>query len=160
MRGREGAAGGEKTGRASCTPATRSDNDGEMRSRRCNRCRPHRTPKSDVVVQRLQPHSPHRKERECRDGPSPYGAVKESIHPSVAFAVADKLEPNGKLSVSLEFINLDTFSPLSVVKQIPARAIAGSRASTSGLLAPNPLTTHRRQCRTYAPMQRSFAPCS
>ena len=84
----------------------------------------------------------------------------ESIHSPVAFAVADKLDPQGRLKVALEFTNLDASSPLSVVKQIPARAIAGSRASTSGLLAPNPVTTHRCQCRAYAPMQRSSAPCS
>ncbi len=84
----------------------------------------------------------------------------ESINPRLAFPVDNKLEPNGKLSVSLEFTNLDAFSPLSVVKQIPARAIAGSRATTSGLLAPIPLTTHRRHRRAYAPKKTASAPCS
>ena len=77
-----------------------------------------------------------------------YGEVMESINSRMAFPVDNRLEPNGPLNDAADFTNMDDFSPLAVVKQVPARAIAGSRASPSGLLVPNPLTTHRRQCRT------------
>ena len=62
-----------------------------------------------------------------------YGEVMESINPRVAFGVDNKLEPNGKLNVALEFKtfaevfrkegrefqSIDFFSPLAVVKQVP-----------------------------------------
>lgn len=65
-----------------------------------------------------------------------YNEVMASIHPRLAYQVESKLEEDAKLSVALEFTNLDDFSPLAVVKQVPAlKALFEERQRLSDLIA-------------------------
>ena len=65
-----------------------------------------------------------------------FNDIMKSIRPRVAFAVESKLEPDERLNVGLEFTHMDDFSPLAVVKQVPAlRALFEERQRLSDLIA-------------------------
>ena len=65
-----------------------------------------------------------------------FNEVMASIGPRLAFQVTNRLEEDGKLNVALALTNMDDFSPLAVVNQIPALAtLYEERQRLSDLIA-------------------------